>query len=200
MVIESNYVVHFHVDYEHNIPIYVTAPNVDTAIDRAVRVLNRLDNQQSFKYGEEPWYAFEHQLEDSYNSEVKYSGIRTTYPVWKKNNHYVLGDSRGPENLYYHIDSVVKNDNMKIRNYALKQERYELPCCIKCGGWLRATDMKYNGVDEDGHYFEVYKCPHNKDDPQTVIQYDGPDDKGGWEYQSYSRKPKTKGLLGRMRR
>ena len=57
---------------------------------------------------------------------------------------------------------------------------HKYPDCPRCNSSMIAIDMKFNGKDDDGNYYEFYDCPscgHN-----FTITYDGPDDSYDWWY------------------
>ncbi len=66
----------------------------------------------------------------------------------------------------------------------------DMPRCPKCSEKMHAVDMKTNGVDEFGCYYEAYKCPGCL--AMFSVTYDGPDDTGDWTVDSYGRKPGKK--------
>lgn len=112
---ESRYVVRFHVDYDSDYPITVTASDVETAKYRAAQILYKSDDDK-VPYG--IWYGFEPNVRHWFEIEKESQGLRS-FDKFVKDKHLVKVRNLSYDDIFYMVDSVEK-DGKPIVNYSPK--------------------------------------------------------------------------------
>ena len=80
----------------------------------------------------------------------------------------------GFSKLRERLTTKLNNKKPLFDESAKGSEYFGCPPCKYCGGQIRPTDMKNNGLDDFGNLYENYHCP--KCGRWFTVEYDGPDD------------------------